>query len=121
MANILIVEDEKSTVALLTRALTQAGHTVTAAGTGKEAIAKAKAQKPALIMMDMSLPEMTGFEATRALKADAATRDIPVLGLSGATTQADRDEAYSSGCEGYVTKPIDMPALLARVKELAGA
>jgi two-component system cell cycle response regulator DivK len=118
MATILIVEDEKSTAALLKRALTDAGHKVTAAANGGDAVEAAKNRMPDLILMDMSLPKMNGYEATRRIKADAATKHIPVLGLSGATTGEDRNEAHEAGCEAYMTKPINFPLLLKRVAEL---
>lgn len=122
MVSILLVEDEKSTVALLTRSLTKAGHTVTAAETGEDGLIKAKATPPPqLILMDMGLPGISGFEAIRKLKADPATKTIPILALTGAVTSGDRDEAYEAGCDAYATKPIDLALLAARVKELTGS
>jgi CheY-like chemotaxis protein len=117
MAHVLIVEDEKSSVLLMSAALKRAGHTVTAASDGAEGIAKAQSLKPDLVIMDMGMPKMNGFEAIRALKRDAATKAIPILALTGATTAADRDEAYEAGCDGYESKPIDIQRLLDRVKE----
>ncbi|MBL8642750.1 MAG: response regulator [Rhodospirillaceae bacterium] len=117
MASILIVEDEKSSAMLITQALTRAGHTVTAATDGADGIAKVKSLKPDLVIMDMSMPKMNGWQAIRSLKADAATSAIPIIALTGATTAGDRDEAYEAGCDAYENKPIDIPRLIARVKE----
>ena len=120
MAEILIVEDEKSVVAFLTRALTDAGYTVSAAKNGSEGVARARLTRPQLILMDMSMPKLNGWEATRQLKADPATSAIPVLALTSAMTAADKDEAYEAGCDGFETKPVDLPRLLGRIKELTG-
>jgi len=120
MVSILLVEDEASTVMLISKALTKAGHTVAAAPSGEEGLAKAKTAKPDLVIMDMSMPGMSGFEAIRRLKADAATRAIPVLALTSAVTAGDRDEAYDAGCDAFEPKPIDISRLLARVSELTG-
>jgi CheY-like chemotaxis protein len=103
---------------LLSRALTKAGYAVASAADGTEGLAKVKAAKPDLILMDMSMPGMSGFEAIRRLKADPATKTIPVVALTGATTAADRDEAYEAGCDAYEAKPVNIERLLARMKEL---
>ncbi|MDX2143505.1 MAG: response regulator [Rhodospirillaceae bacterium] len=121
MATILLVEDEKSTVLLLSSALTKAGHAVTAAGSGVEALTKVKTAPFDLVIMDMSMPGMSGFEAIRKLKSDPTTRATPILALTGATTAGDRDEAYDAGCDAFENKPIDITRLLARVKEFVTA
>lgn len=121
MPKILIVEDEKSTTFLLKQALSAAGHAVSTATNGEMAVAAAKTRQPDLVIMDMSLPKMDGWEATRRIKADPATSHIPVLGVSSASTGADRDEAYNAGCAGYMTKPIEVPLLINRIAELTGA
>jgi CheY-like chemotaxis protein len=118
MATILIIEDDTFTASLLSRALGNAGHQVLTAASGDDGIKLARAQRPAVILMDMNLPKMNGWEATRALKADAATRAIPILALTSAGTSGDRDEAYEAGCDAYETKPVDILRLLARVREL---
>jgi CheY-like chemotaxis protein len=118
MADILIVEDEKSVVAFLTRALTDAGHTVSSAKNGSEGVARARLARPQLVIMDMSMPKLNGWEATRQLKADPATAAIPVLALTSAVTAADKDEAYDAGCGGFESKPVDLPRLLDRIKDL---
>jgi CheY-like chemotaxis protein len=118
MATILLVEDEKSTVLLLKSAMTKAGHAVTAAESGADALAKVSASRFDLIIMDMSMPGMSGFEAIRKLKSNPETRAIPILALTGAITAGDRDEAYDAGCDAFENKPIDIARLLARVTEL---
>jgi CheY-like chemotaxis protein len=120
MANILLVDDEKTTVEIMSRILTRNGHTVEVARNGAAALRKAKETKYDLIIMDMSMPQMTGWEATRQLRADPATSRIPILGLSSADTSGDKDEAYNAGCDAYETKPVDVPGFLARVKDMAG-
>jgi two-component system cell cycle response regulator DivK len=121
MSNILLVDDEKTTVEILSRILTRNGHKVDVARDGVAAVKKAKDTAYDLIIMDMSMPQMTGWEATRALKGDPATSKIPILGLSSADTSGDKDEAYSAGCDAYEIKPVDVPSFLARVKDLARA
>lgn len=118
MAHILIVEDEKSVATFLDRTLTAAGHTTTLAKDGADGLIKAKSGPINLVIMDLSMPKMNGWDATRALKADAATWQIPVLALTSAGTSADRDEAYQAGCDAFETKPVDIPRLLERVSEL---
>jgi CheY-like chemotaxis protein len=121
MATILIVEDERFSVALLKEALVRAGYKVIFAKHGADGVAKAKRDLPDLVIMDMNMPEMTGWEAIRQLKADTATGKIPVIALTSAQTAGDRDEAYEAGCDAYEAKPIDLARILARVKALTGA
>ena len=118
MATILIVEDEKSIIALLTRVLSQAGHVVTSAANGAEGILKIQREAPDLVIMDMSMPRLNGWDATRLLKASPATRHIPILALTSAITAEDRMEAYRAGCDAYETKPIDLKRLVTRVADL---
>jgi CheY-like chemotaxis protein len=118
MSKILIVEDEAFSVALLARALKGAQHVVLTAVDGSDGIAKANADPPDLIIMDMSMPKMSGFEAIRQLKASTATSAIPIIALTSANTAEDRQEAYEGGCDAYESKPVDIPRLLAHVKEL---
>jgi len=80
----------------------------------------AGAERPALILMDLSLPEMDGWEATRALKADGATRDIPVIALSAHAMPEDRARAMAAGCDEFETKPVDLDRLLSKIKALLG-
>lgn len=118
MASILIVEDERFSVTLLKEALKKAGHQVSFAKNGAAGVAKAKQDLPNLIVMDLNMPEMHGFEAIRQIKSDLATGRIPIIALTSALTAQDRDEAYDAGCDAFEEKPIDMPRILARIKEL---
>ncbi len=114
---ILIVEDNPLNLELATDLLEAAGYSVRQAGTAEEAIRTAKAALPTLILMDVSLPGMDGLDATRALKADPATRSIPVIALTAHAMKGDEEKAREAGCEGYITKPIDtraFPATVAR-------
>lgn len=120
MANVLVVEDEAFTIAVLTHILKRLGHTIVVANNGKDGIAHAKSGKPDLIVMDMSMPEMMGWDAIRALKADAETRAIPILALTSANTAEDRDEAYEAGCDGFEAKPIEVERFEERIKEMLG-
>lgn len=118
MATILIVEDEAFTAAIIARALTGAGYTVLTASDGPKGLAAARRKRPDMIVMDMKLPKMTGWEVIRQLRSDASLRTIPILGLSSADTSGDRDEAYEAGCDRYETKPVDVPRLLQHIAEL---
>ena len=80
----------------------------------------AKSESPALILMDMSLPVLDGWEASRQLKADDATKDIPIIALTAHAMSGDREKAMNSGCNEYDTKPIDMPRLLEKISSLIG-
>ena len=117
MATVLIVEDETFTVELLSLVLKKAGHTILVANDGAVGVATALKAKPDLIIMDMSMPTMTGWEAIRKLKAAPETKTIPVIALTSATTAEDRDEAYAAGCDAYESKPIDIGRLHERIKE----
>jgi CheY-like chemotaxis protein len=120
---ILIVEDNPLNMELATDLLEAAGYVVRQAGTAEEAIQTAKTGSPHLILMDVSLPGMDGLAATKALKADPATRAIPVIALTAHAMKGDEEKAREAGCEGYITKPIDtrgFPATVARVLASAG-
>lgn len=114
---ILIVEDNPLNLELATDLLEAAGYVVRQAGTAEEAIQTARTALPGLILMDVSLPGMDGLAATQALKADPATRAIPVVALTAHAMKGDEDKARAAGCEGYITKPIDtrtFPVTVAR-------
>lgn len=117
MSTVLIVEDETFTVELLSVVLKKAGHTVAVANDGAEGVAATRKLRPDLVIMDMGMPTMTGWEAIRTLKADPATRTIPIIALTAATTAEDRDEAYRAGCDAYEAKPIDIARLQERIAE----
>ncbi|MGZ0246781.1 MAG: response regulator, partial [Alphaproteobacteria bacterium] len=102
------------------RRLTRRGFEVVIAGNGAEGIAMANEELPDLILMDLSLPVMDGWEATRQLKADPATRHIPVVALSSHAMAEDRARALSAGCDDYDTKPVDLPRLLGKIEALIG-
>jgi two-component system cell cycle response regulator DivK len=115
---IVYVEDDSDNVYVLTRRLGRRGYDVTVASDGAAGIETVRTIKPALVLMDMSLPVMDGWEATRQLKADPATRGIPVIGLSSHAMLGDREAALAAGCDDYETKPIEIDRLLAKMQEL---
>jgi len=120
---ILIVEDNELNLELATDLLESAGYIVRQARTAEEAIQAARTTQPHLILMDIGLPGMDGLAATRALKADPATRQIPVLAVTSHAMKGDEDKARASGCSGYITKPIDtraFPATVARLLATGG-
>ena len=119
-SKILVVEDNDNNRDMLTRRLQRKGFTVVAAVDGEEAQSVARAESPDLILMDMSLPVMDGWEATRRLKTDPATKAIPVIALTAHAMAGDRDKALEAGCDDYDTKPIDLPRLLEKIEQLLG-
>ena len=121
MFTILLVEDNEMNRDMLSRRLVRRGYEVALATDGEEAVAAARASRPALILMDMSLPVLDGWEATRQLKADAATRAIPVIALTAHAMAEDRSRALAAGCHDYDTKPIELPRLLGKIEALLGA
>jgi CheY-like chemotaxis protein len=121
MAKILLVEDQEMNRDMLSRRLKKRGYEVAIAVDGAEGVEKARAESPDLILMDMSLPVMDGWEATRALKRDEATRAIPVVALTAHAMNTDRDKALEAGCDAYETKPVDLPKLLGTMEKLLGA
>ncbi|MDB5332599.1 MAG: response regulator receiver protein [Phycisphaerales bacterium] len=118
MAKILLVEDNELNRDMLSRRLARNGHEVLIAVDGREAVATAGALGPELILMDLRLPDMDGREVTRRLKADQATRHIPVIALTAHAMEGDRDEAIRAGCDDYDTKPVEMPRLLEKIRAL---
>lgn len=116
MVRILLVEDNEMNRDMLSRRLTRKGFEVVMALDGAESLEAAQAQAPALILMDMNLPVIDGWEATRRLKADAATAAIPVIGLTAHAMAEDRDRCLAAGCDDYDTKPVDLPRLLEKIQ-----
>jgi CheY-like chemotaxis protein len=115
---IVYVEDDDDNVYMLSRRLGRRGFAVVVAGDGAAGIEAVRTTEPALVLMDMSLPSMDGWEATRRLKADPATRHIPVIGLSSHAMVGDRENALAAGCDDYDTKPIDIDRLLGKMHDL---
>jgi len=118
MTKILLVEDNEMNRDMLSRRLIRRGFEVILAVDGAESIAAANSGKPDLILMDMSLPVMDGWEATRRLKAAPETRAIPILGLTAHSMASDRERVLEAGCEDYDTKPVDLPRLLEKIEAL---
>ena len=120
MSTILIVEDNEMNRDMLSRRLVTRGFTVLIAIDGEEGIAVARANMPDMILMDMSLPVVDGWEATRRLKSDDLLKHIPVIALTAHAMANDRDKALEAGCDDYDTKPIELPRLLAKMEALFG-
>jgi two-component system, cell cycle response regulator DivK len=118
MARILLVEDNEMNRDMLSRRLERKGHTVTLALDGAEGLHKARTEAPDLILMDMSLPVVDGWEATRQLKADHATAGIPIIALTAHAMASDEQKARDAGCDDFDTKPIELPRLLDKIAAL---
>ena len=115
---ILYVEDNDDNVYMLKNRLSRAGFTVIIASDGKQGIAMAGSEQPDLILMDLTLPDIDGEEVTRRIRADPATKRIPVIALTANAMNSDRDKALAAGCDDFDTKPVDMPRLLAKIAAL---
>lgn len=115
MPTLLIVDDEPENIELLNRRLTRRGFTIISANSALDGIAKAEADKPDAILMDIKMPGIDGFEATRRLKANPATASIPVIALTAHAMQEDRDTAIAAGADDYETKPVDMDQLVSKI------
>lgn len=115
---ILYVEDNEDNIYMLKSRLTRAGYAVVVAMDGEQGVAMAVADKPDLILMDLSLPVLDGWEATRRLKSAAETRDIPVIALTAHAMAGDREKALAAGCEDFDTKPVDFARLRAKIQAL---
>jgi two-component system, cell cycle response regulator DivK len=118
MTKILYVEDNEDNIYMLRRRLERAGFAVIVASDGEQGVAVARAERPDLILMDLSLPVLDGWEATRRLKSSEETRAIPVIALSAHAMPGDREKALEAGCDDYDPKPINMPSLLAKIRAL---
>lgn len=116
MPKILLVEDNEMNRDMLSRRLERKGHTVVCAVDGAEGVAKAASERPDLILMDMSLPVLDGWSATRQLKADAHTAGIPVIALTAHAMASDEEKARAAGCDDFDTKPIELPRLLDKIQ-----
>ena len=120
MPLILLVEDDEMNRDMLTRRLNRKGYEVVSAVDGGEGVAKAESETPDLILMDMSLPVLDGWEATRRIKANDVTRLIPLIGLSSHAMAGDREKALGAGCDDYDTKPVELTRLLGKIEVLLG-
>ena len=118
MTKLLLVEDNAANADMLRRRLERRGFEVVIASSGLQAILFAHQERPALILMDMSLPEIDGWEATRRLKHDPATAAIPIIALTAHAMVTDRDRSLRAGCDEFETKPIDLDRLLGKVAAL---
>jgi CheY-like chemotaxis protein len=118
MVKILYVEDNEDNLYMLSNRLKRRGYEVVSARDGEQGIAMAVSEAPALILMDLSLPVIDGWEATRRIKANDATRRIPVIALTAHAMAGDREKAMEVGCEDYDTKPVEISRLLGKIAAL---
>lgn len=118
MAKILLVEDNEMNRDMLSRRLSRKGHEVFIAVDGAEGVDMALSKTPDLILMDMSLPVLDGWEATRQLKATPETKHIPVIALTAHAMAGDREKCFAAGCDEYDTKPVEFPRLLGKIDRL---
>lgn len=117
MSKILLVEDNEMNRDMLSRRLERKGFQVIIAGDGSEALTLAMTETPDLILMDMSLPVLDGWEVTRRLKASPETKHIPVIGLSAHAMAGDREKGLAAGCDDYDTKPVEFDRLLKKIND----
>jgi two-component system, cell cycle response regulator DivK len=118
MPKILIVEDNEENRNALSRLLQRRGFDIVMAADGNVGVAVAKTEKPDLVLMDMNLPKLDGWEATRQIRAARETRNLPVIALSAHVMSGDRDRALEASCADYHTKPVDFPKLLTQIEAL---
>jgi two-component system cell cycle response regulator DivK len=118
MPKILIVEDNEENQDSMSRRLQRRGFEVLMAGDGNAGVAMAQSEKPDLVLMDMNMPELDGWEATRQIKTAAETQDLPVIALTAHAMSGDRERAIAVGCADYHTKPVDFPKLLAQIEAI---
>ena len=118
MPKVLIVEDNEMNRDMLSRRLERRGFVVVIAIDGAQGVAMSKTELPDIVLMDMSLPVMNGWEATRAIKADPTTRHMPVIALTAHSMPGDREKAMAAGCDDYDTKPVELPRLLEKMAAL---
>ncbi len=114
---ILVVDDNRDSRELVLKVLSRQGFRLLEAADGKEALAAIAAQKPDLVLLDLSLPEMDGFEVARHLKAQENYRNMPVIAITAHAMKGDREKALAAGCDGYITKPINVRELPGQIRE----
>ncbi len=117
---VLLAEDHEMNRDMLSRRLIRRGYTVLIAEDGQKAVEMAASEAPDLILMDLSLPIIDGWEATRRIRAEPATSGIPVIALTAHAMQGDREKALEAGCDDYDTKPVELPRLLEKMESLLG-
>lgn len=120
MTKILLVEDDEMNRDMLSRRLLKRNYEVVIATDGEQGVAMAGSEHPDLILMDMSLPGIDGWTATRQVKGDAATRSIPVIALTAHAMAGDREKALEAGCDDFDTKPVELQRLLGKIEALLG-
>ena len=118
MTKILLVEDNEMNRDMLSRRLMKRGYEVVIAVEGEQGVALARTDSPDIVLMDMSLPVLDGWEATRRLKSDPATRQIPIIALTAHAMAGDREKAREAGCDDFDTKPVELPRLLSKIEGL---
>ena len=121
MTKILLVEDNEMNRDMLSRRLTRRGFEVIFAVNGQEGVELAASERPDIILMDMSLPILDGWEATRRVKAGDTTSNVPVIGLTAHAMSGDREKAIEAGCDDYDTKPVEIERLIDKIERLLGA
>ena len=120
MAKILIVEDNEMNRDMLSRRLAKRGYEVSIAIDGEQGLVMARTESPALILMDMSLPGLDGWEVSRRLKADAQTKDIAIIAITAHAMAGDREKAIAAGCDDFDIKPVELTRLLGKIEALLG-
>jgi CheY-like chemotaxis protein len=118
MAKVLLVEDNEMNRDILFRRLSRRGYVVVFAVNGQQGVEMARSEEPDIILMDMSLPVMDGWEATRRVKSDNATRNVPVIGLTAHAMSGDQEKALAAGCDDYDTKPVELDRLIEKIERL---
>lgn len=118
MNKILLIEDNELNRDMLTRRMQKRGYQIVSAVDGETGVSMAQSEAPALILMDVSLPGIDGWEATRRIRAATGSRHIPIIALTAYTTPGDRETALAAGCDDFDTKPIDLPRLLGKIENL---
>jgi two-component system, cell cycle response regulator DivK len=121
MTKVLVVEDNEMNRDMLSRRLMRRGFQVIFAVDGQQGVDLARSERPDIILMDMSLPVIDGWEATRRVKSDDATRSVPVIGLTAHAMAGDREKAIEAGCDDYDTKPVELERLIGKMERLLGA
>ena len=121
MAKILLVEDNEMNRDMLSRRLIRRGHEVVIAVDGQQGVDMASTESPEIILLDMSLPVIDGWEAARRLKAEPTTQDIPIIALTAHAMAGDREKCLEAGCQDYDTKPVDFKRLLGKISDLLGS